>query len=345
MTHLKFPSLEQFDSIHARETYGDTRRSQVYRAKIKLHGTNAGIRVSANGTACVQSRTQDLDLDQDIDGLAAWFAPQAALWARAAICQTLIFFGEWAGPGIKKGDAIQLTDKKRFFIFALGVGEAPHHQDPERTTPAWIITDPAAIEAALPDGIDRDQIRVLPWEDEEPMVFDFADETRLAATLEMLNESVEAVAERDPYVSRVFGIKKNGEGFVLVPVSSEPGQLSCERYARRAFKAKTEKHRVRKQARAASAIEPLPETATALVETFCTPARVEQAIDEACGGDADIRLTGKVIGWVTADIAKEAGPEIAALEAAGTPFIRLKGEIANATRLIFLSRLNMAWRA
>lgn len=334
--HLKFPSLEQFNNVYARETYGDDRRALTYRAKIKLHGTNIGIRVYPDGAVVGQSRKHDLSLENDLNTFARWLEPQKGLWSAAARDEVLTFFGEWAGPGIGKGDAVQKTDRKRFYIFAVGVGTAPHHQDGDISTPAWMITCPLTIRALLPEGLSSDEVRVLPYEDETPVVFDFADLDAVEETLGMINRSVDAVAEVDPYISRTFGIRHPGEGFVLVPHANAAGQLSTERYSRLAFKTKTEKHRVRKQGRAASPKEPLPATALEFVETFCTPARLAQALEEVCGGVPDVKHTGQMIGWMTADIQKEAADEIAALP---VPFDRLKGEIATATRSWFMDRV------
>jgi len=172
-----------------------------------------------------------------------------------------------------------------------------------------------------------------------PFEMNFAHEFSIEEALKELNLAVDRVALKDPYVARNFGIEKCGEGYVLVQHADAPCQLSYEEYSRTSFKAKTEKHRVKKQGKPATVREPLPETATAFVETFCTPARVSQAIDEVCGGSPDKKMTGKVIAWMVADIEKEGGPEIEALEAAGTPFARLKGPIADATRTIFMERM------
>lgn len=340
MTHLKFPSLILFDSVYARETWDgiEQPRTIAYRAKIKLHGTNLGIRVHPDGTVAIQSKSQDLTIENDLNTAARWFEPQRDVWAQAACEDTIIFYGEWGGPGIGKGDAIQLTDKKRFYIFALGIGEAPHRQDKGLMTSKWMITDPQVIAAFIPEGVSDDEVRVLPYE-LDPLEMDFSDLDAVNAVLDTLNAAIEEVEVTCPYVSRHFGIDKKGEGYVVVQHADEPGQLSAEEYARTTFKAKTEAHRVKKQGKAATPREPLPETATAFVETFCTPARVSQAIDEVCGSIPDKKMTGKVIAWMVADIEKEGGPEIEALEAAGTPFARLKGPIADATRTIFMERM------
>ena len=338
MSHIAFPSIEGFDAIFKRETRGApaARRTLRLGAKIKLHGANMGVRIAPDGTVTAQSRKHDLSPDADLFGFAAFIHQHRDAWAAAAADAVVTFYGEWAGPGINKGDAIQKTDRKRFFLFAVGVGAAPHPLDASKVRPAEMITDPDAIRAALPRGaaLDPDAVRVLPWQ--ARYTFDFADEAAIEATLAALNAAVARVAEIDPFVDDTFGVAAPGEGFVLAPDSAE-GPVSGDAYASAAFKAKTEKHRVRKQGRAASAREPLPASAAAFVETFATAARVAQAIDETSRGAApDIAMTGKVIGWVMADIRKEAGDEIAAL---GVPFDRLKGPIADAARAHFMEAI------
>jgi len=126
---------------------------------------------------------------------------------------------------------------------------------------------------------------------------------------------------------------------VLVPHATLEDPVSCETYARTTFKTKTDKHRVRKQGRAATAREPLPETAAQLIDTFVTAQRVAQAIDEVCGGEADKTATGRIISWINTDVQKEAADEIAAL---GVDFARLKGEIASAARTHFMAAIQTA---
>jgi hypothetical protein len=337
---LLFPSLETFGKIYARETYHDTRRSLTYRAKIKLHGANHSVCVHPDASVSLHSRRETLTAENDQFGFYKVMSQYNGLWSLAAICETLTFYGEWAGPGVKKGDAIQRTDQKRFFIFAMGIGQEERRNDKSGLQPKWIITDPDVISAAIPSELLGDTVRVLPFEDEEPIfTFDFSDPDQVEKMLEEINASVDLVAEKDPYVSRTFGVDHAGEGFVMVLHSSAKGELSGEDYARTTWKAKTEKHRVKKQKKPAQAKEPLPQSALEFVETFVTEARLLQGLDEVADGSADRKLTGQFIAWITADIEKEAADEIAALP---VPFARLKGEITTAARSWFLQEVGYA---
>jgi len=335
--HLKFPSITSFKDVFASQTYRpDSACPLDYGMKIKLHGANVAVRLRPAEAPVAQSRNQDLCETDDPYGFHGWLQARSELWARAGRQDTtLTFYGEWAGPGVAKGDAVQQTGKKRFYIFALGLGEWPHHQNPDIATPRWMITCPLKIRAFLPEDILGDDVRILPWETGEPVVFDFTDPSGIAEQLAVLNRAVDQVAVCDPYIARTFGISHPGEGFVLVPVSSYEEQVSAAYFARTAFKAKTEKHRVRGTARAASVHEPLPATAADFIATFCTQARLTQALEEVCQGRADIRQTGAMITWMTGDVEKEGFAEISAL---CVPPERLKADIAEAVRSWFVPR-------
>lgn len=342
MMHITFPSLEQFDSIYARETYTDDRRTVAYRSKIKLHGTCASIVIDPENGVSAQSRRKPLTVEDDNNGFAEWMEQSKDLWAQVACTETIVFYGEWAGPNIAKGDAIQRTDKQRFFIFAVGVGTAPHFNDASKFSSKWMITCPEAIKNMIPEGIDTDLVRVLPYEDEEPISFDFADDDQISQSLKLINDSVLVLEEIDPYVARTFGVRYPGEGFVMIPHVSEAGALSLEEYARRTFKTKTTKHRVRKQKAPASPREPLPETAVEFMETFCTTARMEQAQQEVCPGLPNIKAMGPMIAWMLGDIQKEAKAEIAALP---VEFAKLKPMIAEATRNWYQAQIRATYPA
>ena len=333
MTHIAFPSLEQFNSIYHRATYGDKRPTLTWRAKIKLHGANLALAVWPDKRVIPQARRSMITREKDLSNFCDFFEPQQAIWAEASGDELVTFWGEWAGPGVAKGDAVQLTDRKRLYIFAVGIGIAPHYLDDTQQMPKWMITDPEVIETYIPKGISRDLVRVLPYE-LDPCVIDFSDEENVAAVLSQLNEKVEAVEQVDPYIAREFGIEKAGEGYVMVPHASAPGELSGEQYARLSFKAKTENHRVRKQGKPAVAKAPLPQTAIDFVETFCTEARMRQAMEEVCDGRPDMKQMGPMVFWMHADIEKEAASEI---EALGIPFDKLKRPISDATRTWFMS--------
>lgn len=311
------------------------RRKVTLLPKNKMHGTSCAIRIEPDGSVHAQSKTQDLTPQDDYKGFAAWLEPQKEIWSSLRADKPITIYGEWAGPRIAKGTAIQRTDQIRFFVFLIGYGAVADPRREGTTIAEWVITCPKAITNMMPADIDQDRVRVLPYED-TLYEFDFASEYALGHTLKELNHKVDLLEARDPYVARTFGVEGPGEGYVLTPYADEFGQLSGNDFSRLAFKAKTEKHRVQKQKKPAAPREPLPNDAIEFLDTFVTEARLDQAIEEAADGKADRKATGAIIAWMTADIEKEGQPEIQAL---AIPFSRLKGDISKATREMFFNRL------
>jgi len=87
-----------------------------------------------------------------------------ALWASNVDWKTdknVIIYGEWAGPGVQKSDAICLTDRKRFYVFGVLLLDV----DPEGDN---YVLDPDLISQYLPD---EETILALPWFN-EPMKLD-----------------------------------------------------------------------------------------------------------------------------------------------------------------------------
>lgn len=353
-SHIRFPSIEQFNNVYHRETVlrpeiqgldGKSRKNRalIYGAKIKLHGTQAAIRVSPDYSVVAQSNRYDLTPEYDNCEFAEWLEPQKSAWSASSCEEEIItFYGEWAGSKIAKGDAVAQIGKRCFFIFAVGVGVVPHYNMEDRLVSNWIVTDPDAIRTFLPANMEGDEVRVLPWENEHQIIFDFDDDNHISQTLEMVNRSVESLDVKDPYISRTFGIDHPGEGFVFVPICATVGDLTGEQFGRLAFKSKTDRHRVRKQGKAASAREPLPQTALEFVETFVTTARLEQAQREVCPGLPDIKKTGALIGWMIGDIKKEAAPEIEALP---VDFRKLQSAITTTIREWWEEQIRLSYPA
>jgi len=337
MPHISFPPIELYSHLYERETYlsDGQRRTVTLRKKIKLHGTQGAVRIECDGTVSFQSKAMELTAENDLKQFVSTMSGLAHFWRVSISSKPITFYGEWAGPGIAKGTAIQQTGQKRFFIFAVGVGAVDDPRRPGAIIPEWVITDPTAIKDMMHDEIPSDLVRVLPYAG-VPYEFNFASEEALEHTLNELNSQVDRLEIVDPFVKEHFNCEAPGEGYVLMPHATAPGQVSGNEFSRLAFKAKVEKHRVQKQKAPAAPPAPLPASAAEFLDSFVTEPRLDQAIEEAAGGNLDRRYTGKIIAWMTADIQKEAQTEIAALDVA---FDRLRSEIANATREMFFSRM------
>ena len=110
----KFPSIESF--AHVYKTYSMRFEAPViqYGAKVKLRGTNAGVTIMPDGKVIPQKRAQSMPLKMDLTpqsdnaGFAAWVAKNYHVWSARSRGQPLTIFGEWAGPGIQKKDAVTI---------------------------------------------------------------------------------------------------------------------------------------------------------------------------------------------------------------------------------------------
>jgi hypothetical protein len=331
--HIRFPSLELFSSVYERAVYKSLTIVH-YGGKPKVHGISGAFQITPQGDVVFQSKRKILDIDNDQDNMVKFNQQYSSVWSKAAQDNDIVFYGEWAGPRINKGDAVQRTDKPRFYIFAVGLGVVHHPHDEDKFISEWMITDPEAIATYLPKGIDPDLVRVLPWETHYS--FNFTSEETLAPELARLNADVSIFDIVDPYFKREFGIEHPGEGLVCVRKSSNIGELSGEDYARSTFKAKTAKHRVRKQGKPALPKDPLPPTVPAFVEAYVTDARLNQAIDEICETMPHISQTGKIVAWMLTDIQKEGQKE---LDDMNLSFLKVKPSLGKAIQTLWMPRV------
>src|SRR5436305_965585 len=66
--------------------------------KIKLHGTNACVRIEPDGKVVAQKRSSDLLPPADNAGFRAWVESEESYFGRLADCtRTTYVFGEWCG--------------------------------------------------------------------------------------------------------------------------------------------------------------------------------------------------------------------------------------------------------
>jgi len=291
-----------------------------YRAKVKLHGTNGGVQVLPDGRVAAQARSEVLHGARDNMGFRAWVARRKQLFAALARPEGLVvLFGEWCGDGIQKGVSISNIGRRIFAIFAAQIGD-------HEVEAAHLITDPDALRALVPE---HDELVVLPWYG-EPLEIDFAEPAAAVATL---NAWVERVESEDPFVLDVFGVSGAGEGLVLYPqLETDERDALCELL----FKAKGERHRVRKARQAVEADPEAISSIEAFVDTFCTPARFEQGLAETPGGGLDRRAIGPFLAWVGQDVRKEGR---AALEAAGLDWKQVSRAVSDAARRWLMARI------
>ena len=322
---LKWTSIELLHNVVAdvrakAELAGEPPPCVRYRAKVKLHGTNCAVQVLTDGQVLAQGRNQLLTPEDDNMGFAAWVLEhQPAFAALAAPSRHLVLYGEWCGAGIQRGVSISQIGRKVFAVFAAQLGD--HHLEAAR-----LITEPDALGGLVPSHPD---VFVLPWCGEAVDV-DFASPRAAADALEA---AVEAVERNDPWVQEVFGVSGTGEGLVLYPQLESDARDDITALM---FKAKGEKHRVRKSKRAVEVDPAVASSIEELVQTFATDARFAQGVTEVCADGATMKAMGAFLKWVNHDIQKESADDLAA---AGLEWKQVAKPITSAARAWFVAQV------
>lgn len=336
MAHTKFTSVESFAHVYrGQKRFLDPEFALDpykirYAAKIKLHGTNAAIRIDPGNTVTAQGRNRDLSVTDDQFGFAQWVADSADLWQDYA--QDLrddfyhnmdvdaegfpvIVHGEWAGCGIQKNDAVTKLNDKFFFVFAVQIG-------------GEMILEPQFIEELIPDLC---QLLVLPWHVVCDDTIDYADSAQCAMFADWVSSYAEEIGKKDPFIAEIFEIEGPGEGLVFVPYA---GHVRVDKYNTTIFKAKTANHNVKKGKPAARDLV-IPQSVLDFVDLFITDARCEQGLSEACGGVAETQLTSDFLKWMGQDVKKES---VAELEDSGMAWKDVSSHVTKAARNWFLSK-------
>lgn len=271
-----------------------------YRAKVKLHGNNMAIQRCADGTLEVQSRNTILTPQADLDGFAKWVEGHRAEWL-AALEPGTIVFGEWCGPGIQGGTALNQLPHRVFAVFAAHRGEA----DP------GLVVEPLALDALLPQVI-LPGLATLPWYG-EPIEIDWrASAADLEAMLATVNAAVAEVEACDPWVAATFGVRGTGEGLVYYPQDFE----RRDDIYLRMFKAKGAKHREIK-AKVPAQVDPaVAASIEAFVDLVLPQARLDHGVAATTPDGATPRFDPKRLGaflqWIGKDVEKETAAELAA---------------------------------
>ena len=286
----KFTSIEKFSDVWVQ--LGKQEIPEItYREKIKLHGTNAAVRI-VDGTVSFQKRTGDITPLADNAGFAGW--ANLVDWKTD---KDVIIYGEWAGPGIQKSDAVSSIDKKMFFVFGVLNG-------------FFMVIDPELIKDYLPE---HDQIKIIPWFDEPTTIQSDLTETA-RKYVDKLNTQVEAIGKEDPYIKEMFGVSGVGEGLVAAPYNPS-GVVPVDFYNTFVFKVKSEAHLTQKSAtgKSATMYVEVPGSVKEFCDAFVTDARAEQMVTEHLGGSYSLKGTGTFIKAMNEDVLKESRNELAAM--------------------------------
>jgi len=331
---MSFPSIEQFRHViqtvryHAWYVGKDDLGNAIYdesrpvptlhaRGTVKLHGTNAGVSLQ-DGVLKVFSRKQEVRVGADNAGFAFHVSKHEEAFKSLfdRFDDEVMIRGEWCGPGIMKGTAINQLDEKLFVIFAISRGEGDDREWLDITKFADLSVPEARIFSIASFGT---------WEIE----IDFADPAKAGVELERITNAVEAECP----VGKFFGVSGIGEGIVWV--IDEPAFLSSKFW----FKVKGEKHKV---SGTKKVVEIDPEVAASIeefVSTTVSEQRLQQGLEvlKTDGVNLDQAATGSYIQWVVKDVLKE---EADRLEVSGLTKKDVGGALSKAARTFWFQHLN-----
>lgn len=307
----KWASLQQFHEVIKNLNYPrihNCLRQNDFKIdfglKIKIHGSNACVRIEPNGNVVGQKRSSDVAVGRDNAGFAVWVDLRRRYFE--SLCRsdrTIYIYGEWAGPGVQSGVACSETPTKMFYPFALQI---------VKDDGAYTWYDPDLIEFFMfgEEGTRKDapsDIMVLPWFDMVTIDFECKQSTNEA--LLKLNHMVEKIGDCDPFFKETFGIEGAGEGVVAFPFlggnKGTYGPDELEYFSWFNFKAKSEAHRVNKTKLAAAFDPEKFANANRFADAYCTPQRFEQGFKEALDSRTDMKLVPEFLKWVISDIYKE----------------------------------------
>lgn len=282
----KMESIESFSRM-IKDKRVQYNKKMYYVLKPKLHGTNASIRITSDGEFECRSKNRILSPTEDHMDFMKTMLANEEYWQRffrKEATDELVIYGEWAGPGIQKSDAVSMIPMKTFFVFSIlnHNGMYAHNIGLE----------------------EHERIKEIPhvWYD----VLELEETADLTPFVNTVNKLVEEFETCDPYIKSIYGIDGTGEGVVGCPIWSPTRQHFFD-YT---FKAKTEAHRVKKTKAPATVSEPVHESAYELADAYVTIPRFKQAMSELQIDTPDMTHTGSVLKWMHNDIVKESMKEL-----------------------------------
>tara|TARA_R110000823_G_scaffold97570_2_gene211899 strand:+ start:4397 stop:5404 length:1008 start_codon:yes stop_codon:yes gene_type:complete len=295
-----FPSIEGFHRVRKDVTkYVLVNGPVNYGAKVKLHGTNAGILIKPDGRVMAQSRSRIITSGDDNMGFARWVEDTSHYWQQfTENYKDVTIYGEWCGKGIMKGVSISDIGEKIFAVFMAQTGSS----DDEDATVSFEPTE--LINMLFHSSLYRppNNVFILPWY-EDNIVVDFFNPSQLEDVVGEMNKMVADVEKCDPWVKEHFDIEGMGEGLVFYPMKERSRHVMSSLM----FKAKGENHKVVKDR---ASVEIDPKTAEDIKQfsiQVVTEARCEQFAREVASGELvfDMKLLGPFLGSLSKDVKKD----------------------------------------
>ena len=280
-----------------------------YRGWVKLHGSNAGVVCTPAGLQA-QSRNRVITPEDDNAGFAAFAADggrqaairelEAELRASAGVEAELpvVFYGEWIGPGVQKGVAINALAERQWVLFAAASKAPDEERKRYLELPALGQRFASLGIYSIADGPARE------------LELDFGHRGALELAADAIEAATAEVDRRCPWAAR-FGIEGVGEGLVWHPLGEHFGDSEL------LFKSKGAGHQVAarkaKAERKASLLDPeLLANAEAFVAYAVTGPRLEQGLEvlREHGQAVELRNLGPFLAWLAGDIRRECALEL-----------------------------------
>lgn len=295
----KFPSIGQYSNlvknVRSWAKYNDYSLPILrFKGTTKIHGTNAAVGYNPTTKELwAQSRERVITYEDDNAGFAAFVETNAARFLQALSKietfpnENIYLYGEWFGPGIQKGVAVNNLDKKWFGLFSL-VAVVPGELEAVRTLDVHEVN-------ALTHTLDN--VAII---EDIAKVFEIEiDFSKPELQQNKLLELTLAVEEECP-VGKYFGHSGTGEGIVWVCATNPFWTMKTKGERNSASKVKTVRELTEAEITSKA-------NATEFVEYACTENRMLQGIDKLkeMGLEIDIKSMGPYLKWVGGDILSE----------------------------------------
>ena len=280
------------------------RKSVKFRGTVKLHGTNSGVTHDGlDNSLSAQSRSRVITPQSDNAGFAAFIAANEKdirhifddLRFKHSIpaSNKLTLFGEWIGPGIQKGVAINKLPTKQWVLFAAKVTEGE---------------DSSYMDIVPSLGDSYKDIGIFSIKDSQTweLEVDFNDQISKEKAIVYFDELTKLVEEECPWAKK-FGISGLGEGIVWKPIEEHWGNSDLF------FKTKGQKHKVTEKKSKKESLDPeVLKSIEEFVNFSVTENRLNQGLDYLKEMQLPIerRSTGHYLKWVANDIQRECSLEL-----------------------------------
>ena len=359
----KFPSIEGFHNVIKWYRPGllDFSDNVMYCAKIKLHGTNASIRFDFDGADSnglrirAGKRTGFITPQDDNAGFACWVEENLDWLSDFPLLGDystgpFTIYGEWVGPGIQNGTALNQLPHKVFCPFMVtfkdgvswmynGMKEFIREKDD------IIILKPIKFkgeaEASNCENYVFDNLPNYEHVVHNLIMVDYMDRNKQVEFAAYLNAIVQQIDVECPWAKQRFGVSGPGEGLVLYPyrrvkknktpeANDSSYMFNVESFSRWAFKAKGEKHQVVKNKAPVVIAPEVVKERSEFVEKFVTENRLQQGYDfvkSENAGIATMQNMGAFLKWMGNDIIKES---VAEVEASGKDWKHFSGDVTKA---------------